>query len=62
MTVDELIEAAREVLLLSDKVAAAIRGGGTVPPEVEKPKTTRKPKESNPDPEPAVDFDDDIPF
>lgn len=64
VTVDELIEAAREVLLLSDKVASAIRNGGAVPPEVEKPKTTRKSKESNPAPapEPAVDFDDDIPF
>ena len=70
VTIDEIIEAAREVLALSDKVSAAIRGG-TAPadepaPAPEKPKTTRKPKETvkapEPEPEPSVDFDDDIPF
>jgi len=71
VTIDEIIEAAREVLALSDKVSAAIRGGATPTPaepaKVEKPKTTRKPKETvkapEPEtPEPPVDFDDDIPF
>lgn len=71
VTVEELIEAAREVLALSDKVAAAIRGN-TAPtePAAEKPKTVRKPKETPKEPEPQkeeakeppVDFDDDIPF
>lgn len=70
VTIDEIIEAAREVLVLSDKVAAAIRGNGAPAaepaPAAEKPKTTRKPKETvkapEPEPEPSVDFDDDIPF
>lgn len=71
VAVDELIEAAREVLALSDKVSAAIRGN-TTPAEtvVEKPKTTRKAKEVEKEPEPQepapsnddVPFDDDIPF
>lgn len=65
VTVEELIEAAREVLALSDKVSAAIRGGA---PEADKPKTVRKPKETVKEPqkeeakEPPIDFDDDIPF
>lgn len=71
VTIDEIIEAAREVLALSDKVAAAIRGGAAPAaeptPAAEKPKTTRKPKETvktpePQEPEPSVDFDDDIPF
>ena len=72
VTVDELIEAAREVLTLSDKVAAAIRGNAAPAATETKPKTTRKPKETAPkDPEPQqepasdeppMDFDDDIPF
>lgn len=68
VTIDEIIEAAREVLALSDKVAAAIRGGAAPAaepaPAAEKPKTVRKPKETvkAPEPEPSVDFDDDIPF
>lgn len=70
VTIAEIIEAAREVLALSDKVSAAIRGGATPAdepaPAAEKPKTTRKPKETvkapDPEPEPSVDFDDDIPF
>lgn len=71
VTIDEIIEAAREVLVLSDKVAAAIRGNGAPAaqptPAAEKPKTTRKPKETvktpePQEPEPSVDFDDDIPF
>lgn len=70
VTIDEIIESAREVLALSDKVAAAIRGGAPAAeptPAAEKPKTTRKPKETvktpePQEPEPSVDFDDDIPF
>lgn len=66
VTIDEIIEAAREVLALSDKVAAAIRGGAEPAPAAEKPKTVRKPKETvkapDPEPEPPMDFDDDIPF
>lgn len=67
VTIDEIIESAREVLTLSDKVAAAIRGGGQPVPVEEKPKTTRKPKETTKaqepqEPEPTVDFDEDIPF
>lgn len=66
VTVDELIEAAREVLALSDKVAAAIRGNATPVESTEKPKAVRKPKETAKEPEkeetPAVDFDEDIPF
>lgn len=67
VTIDEIIEAARGVLALSDKVAAAIRGDAPVTaPTPEKPKTTRKPKETvkapEPAPEPPMDFDDDIPF
>ncbi len=68
VTIDEIIESAREVLALSDKVAAAIRGN-TAPAETvtEKPKTVRKPKETakapEPElPEPPMDFDDDVPF
>ena len=66
-----MIEAAREVLVLSDKVSAAIRGNATpAEPAAEKPKTVRKPKETPKEPEPQkeeakeppVDFDDDIPF
>ena len=71
VTVEELIEAAREVLALSDKVSAAIRGNTTpAEPAAEKPKTVRKPKETPKEPESQreeakespVDFDDDIPF
>ena len=71
VSVDELIEAAREVLALSDKVSAAIRGNTTpAEPAAEKPKTVRKPKETPKEPEPQkeeakeppVDFDPDIPF
>ena len=73
VTIDELIEAAREVLALSDKVAAAIRGNQ--PKKEEKKETPKKeakkeekkpePKQEEPqqDPEdPGMDFDDDIPF
>lgn len=69
VTVDQIIEAAREVLALSDKVAAAIRGNAA---PAEKPKATKPKKETAPaqpepevqddTPEPPVDFDDDIPF
>lgn len=69
VTVDQIIEAARDVLALSDKVAAAIRGNAA---PAEKPKATKPKKETVPakpepevqddTPEPPVDFDDDIPF
>lgn len=69
VTVDQIIAAARDVLALSDKVAAAIRGNAA---PAEKPKATKPKKETAPaqpepevqddTPEPSVDFDDDIPF
>ena len=73
VTVDELIEAAREVLALSDKVAAAIRGDQPKKEEKkETPKKEAKKAEKKPEPkqeepqqdpdEPPMDFDDDIPF
>lgn len=73
VTVEDLIEAAREVLTLSDKVAAAIRGNGTSEPKKEEPKKEAKKEEKKPEPkqepasqqdpqEPPMDFDDDIPF
>lgn len=65
VTIDEIIEAAREVLALSDKVAAAIRGNSEPAKEVVKaPAKTTKAKESPKEvvEEPPMDFDDDIPF
>lgn len=75
VSVEQLIEDAREVLALSDKVSAAIRGNAApAEPAAEKPKAVRKPKETTPvkedkpadEPapsnEPPMDFDDDIPF
>lgn len=73
VTIEDLIESAREVLTLSDKVAAAIRGNGASEPKKEEPKKEDKkePKKEEPkqeptppqDPEdPGMDFDDDIPF
>lgn len=73
VTIEDLIESAREVLTLSDKVAAAIRGNGASESKKEEPKKEDKkePKKEEPkqeptppqDPEdPGMDFDDDIPF
>nr|DAY73793.1 MAG TPA: hypothetical protein [Caudoviricetes sp.] len=68
VTVDELIEAARSVLALSDRVADAIRGNSSQEPVkqvVTKPKKATPVKEekvTKPTEEPPVDFDDDVPF
>ncbi len=64
VTAEEIIESAREVLALSDKVAAAIRGMSTPVQEVKKETKKVEKKEPAPkEPEPVVqDFDDDIPF
>lgn len=64
VTAEEIIEAAREVLALSDKVAAAIRGMSAPVQEVKKETKKVEKKEPVPkEPEPVVqDFDDDIPF
>lgn len=75
VTIDEIIEGARVILALSDRVAEAIRGNSPAPakepakstPKTSKPKAETKPKpEPTPEPEPSneppMDFDDDIPF
>lgn len=66
VSVEDLIDSARKVLALSDKVAAAIRGSAEQPKkeenkEVKKPEPQPEPTPSNQE-EPPMDFDDDIPF
>lgn len=72
VSVEDLIETAREVLALSDKVANAIRGAAEQPKKEEAKKEPKKeepkqePKQEEPKDDdgdaPGMDFDEDIPF
>lgn len=69
VTVASLIEAAKPILAVSDEVLAVIKGANSeakapakteAKPKADKPAST--PKDPEPTPSAAMDFDDDVPF